>query len=63
MAGLPTPPTAEKQRFVDRMNRYNYIAQHAVAITEPFDSALRQAVDADRRLRGLGGGHAAGQPA
>lgn len=32
--------------ILDRMNRYNYVAQHAAVITEAFDSAVRQAVDA-----------------
>jgi len=30
--------------ILDRMNRYNYIIQHAMAITEAFDSAVRQAI-------------------
>jgi uncharacterized lipoprotein YddW (UPF0748 family)/N-acetylmuramoyl-L-alanine amidase len=32
--------------IVDRMNRQNYIVQHAVAITEAFDSAVHQAIGA-----------------
>lgn len=32
--------------FVNRMNRQNYIVQHAVVITEPFDSVTHQAIDA-----------------
>ncbi len=32
--------------ILDRMNRYNYVAQHASVITEAFDSAVRQAIGA-----------------
>jgi uncharacterized lipoprotein YddW (UPF0748 family)/N-acetylmuramoyl-L-alanine amidase len=32
--------------IIDRMNRQNYIVQHAGVITEPFDSAMHQAVGA-----------------
>lgn len=32
--------------FLDRMNRYNYIVQHATSVIEPFDSAVHQAVNA-----------------
>ncbi|HEY3342683.1 MAG TPA: N-acetylmuramoyl-L-alanine amidase, partial [Anaerolineae bacterium] len=32
--------------YVDRMNRQNYIVQHAIVITEAFDSAVHQAVGA-----------------
>lgn len=36
---------AATRMILDRMNRYNYMAQHAVAITEAFDSAAHQAID------------------
>lgn len=35
---------AATRMILDRMNRYNYAVQHATAITEAFDSAVRQAV-------------------
>ncbi len=35
---------AATRMILDRMNRYNYVAQHAGVITEAFDSAVRQAV-------------------
>ena len=38
---------AATRMILDRMNRGNYIVQHAAVITEPFDSAVRQAVNAD----------------
>ena len=39
------PPEGLSRRvFVDRINRFDYIIQHAAAITVPFDSALHAAV-------------------
>ncbi|MCS7061587.1 MAG: N-acetylmuramoyl-L-alanine amidase [Anaerolineae bacterium] len=43
-ASMRLPDGAATRMILDRMNRYNYIVQHAVAITLPFDSATRQAV-------------------
>ena len=47
------PPEGLSRRvFLDRMNRYDYIIQHADAITRPFDSAQHAAIS-DQTL-GLG---------
>ena len=35
---------AATRMILDRMNRYNYAVQHATAITEAFDSAVRQTI-------------------
>jgi hypothetical protein len=37
--------TGVTRMLLDRMNRFNYVAQHAGTIPEPFDSAVHQAVN------------------